>query len=77
MELKDSLESRGVGYEFVDLTADEQALRELSRELAAESWFAGKIEMPIVEVGEQLLRRPSADEVVESMANDNAPDSHR
>lgn len=63
-ELRAELEEREIPYEFVDLSESRQAVRELSLELADEAWFSGAIEMPIVEIAGELLRRPSIDRIL-------------
>lgn len=62
--LRGEFDERDIEYEFVDLSADRDAVNDLSRKLARESWFSGAIEMPIVEVDGELLRRPSVDRVL-------------
>lgn len=62
--LRNELDSRNIDYDFVDLSSDQSAVNELSRKLAREAWFSGSIEMPVVEVSGELLRRPSVNRVL-------------
>lgn len=63
-ELRADLDERDIAYEFVDLSESRDAVRELSQKLATEAWFSGAIEMPIVEVSGELLRRPSVERIL-------------
>ncbi len=62
--LMDDLDGAGIPYTFKDLETDPGAQQELIDKLATADWFdGGPVDLPVVDVRDTLLMRPTLEEV--------------